>query len=159
MLRPTIEQNQLFGGLTGLLSGLLSAFAYMQVMALGKIGEPETRTVFYFALGSAVGGALGMTVQGLSPWDWAHALWLLPIGLLASLGQLCITRAYAHGATLVVASLQYTGIVFGALYSVALFGDRISPSGWSGMGLILASGIAATVLRARATPKAPAEDH
>jgi drug/metabolite transporter (DMT)-like permease len=159
MLRPTIEQNQLFAGLIGLMSGLTAAFAYMQVMALGKIGEPETRTVFYFAVGSAVAGAGGMMVEGLSPWNWLHALWLLPVGMLASLGQLCITRAYSHGATLVVASLQYSGIVFGAIYSVTLFGDRISLSGWAGMALIVASGIAATVLRARAAPNAPAEEH
>jgi drug/metabolite transporter (DMT)-like permease len=159
MLRPTIEQQQVFAGLVGLLSGLLSAFAYLQVMALGKIGEPEARTVFYFALGSAVAGAAGMLVAGVSPWEWRHAVWLLPIGVLASLGQWCMTRAYSHGATLVVANLQYSGIVFGALYSVALFGDRIPLAGWAGMALICASGIAATVLRARAAPDAPAEEH
>jgi drug/metabolite transporter (DMT)-like permease len=159
MLRPTIEQNQVFAGLIGLMSGLTAAFAYMQVMALGKLGEPETRTVFYFAVGSAVAGAAGMVVEGLSPWNWLHALWLLPVGLLASLGQLCMTRAYNHGATLVVASLQYSGIVFGAIYSVTLFGDRITLSGWAGMALIVASGVAATVLRARAAPNAPAEEH
>jgi len=159
MLRPTIEQNQVFAGLVGLMSGLGAAFAYMQVMALGKLGEPESRTVFYFAVGSAVAGAIGMTVSGVSPWDWQHALWLLPVGILASLGQLCMTRAYSHGATLVVASLQYFGIVFGAIYSVTLFGDAIPLSGWAGMALIVASGIAATVLRARAAPNAPAEEH
>jgi len=159
MLKPTIDQNQAFAGLVGLMSGVTSAFAYMQIMALGKIGEPETRTVFYFATGSAVAGAAGMVLTGISPWDWGHALWLLPIGLLASLGQLCITRAYSHGATLVVANLQYSGIVFGAIYGVTLFGDAIPLSGWAGMGLILASGIAATVLRERAAPHAPAEEH
>jgi S-adenosylmethionine uptake transporter len=159
MLRPTIEQNQVFAGLIGLLSGLTAAFAYMQVMALGKLGEPESRTVFYFAVGSAVAGAAGMVVEGVSTWNWLHALWLLPVGLLASLGQLCITRAYSHGATLVVASLQYSGIVFGAIYSITLFGDRIPLSGWAGMALIVASGVAATVLRARAAPDAPAEEH
>jgi S-adenosylmethionine uptake transporter len=159
MLRPTIDQNQAFPGLIGVLSGLTAAFAYMQVMALGKIGEPDTRTVFYFALGSAVAGALGMFIGGISDWDWMHALWLLPVGLLASLGQLCITRAYARGATLVVASLQYFGIAFGAIYSITLFGDRIAPLGWLGMALIVASGIAATVLRERAAPDAPAEEH
>jgi S-adenosylmethionine uptake transporter len=56
-------------------------------MALGKLGEPESRTVFYFALGSAVAGALGMLVTGVSPWDWGTRLWLLPMGLLASLGS------------------------------------------------------------------------
>ena len=159
MLRPTIDQDQLFAGLVGLLSGFASAFAYMQVMALGKLGEPETRTVFYFAVGSAVAGAAGMVVSGLSPWDWRHALWLLPIGVLASLGQLCMTRAYSRGATLVVASLQYFGIVFGAIYSVSLFGDRIPLSGWAGMGLIVASGVAATALRSHAAPDAPGEGH
>jgi S-adenosylmethionine uptake transporter len=159
MLRPTIEQNQIFAGVVGLLSGMTAAFAYMQVMALGKIGEPETRTVFYFATGSAVAGAVGMGITGISPWNNVHALWLIPMGVLASLGQLCMTRAYSHGATLVVANLQYSGIVFGAVYSVLLFGDYIAPAGWAGMGLIVASGIAATVLRARAVPNSPAEEH
>ena len=159
MLRPTMEQHQMFAGVVGLLSGLLSAFAYLQVMALGKIGEPEVRTVFYFAAGSAVAGAAGMLVTGLSPWNWEHAAWLLPMALLASLGQWCMTRAYSHGATLVVANLQYSGIVFGALYSLLLFGDRLPLAGWAGMALICAGGIAATVLRARAAPDAPAEEH
>jgi S-adenosylmethionine uptake transporter len=159
MLRPTIDQNQVFAGLMGLMSGLAAAFAYMQVMALGKLGEPETRTVFYFAVGSAVAGAVAMPFAGVSAWNWAHAAWLLPVGLLAALGQLCMTRAYSQGATLVVANLQYSGIVFGAFYSVLLFGDRIPLIGWAGMALIVASGIAATVLRARAAPQAPAEEH
>jgi len=158
MLRPTIEQNQVFAGLVGLLSGLGAAFAYMQVMALGRIGEPEARTVFYFGVGSAVAGGGGMLVIGASPWGW-YALWLLPMALLASLGQWAMTRAYSQGATLVVANLQYSGLVFGALYGVLLFGEIIPPIGWAGMALIIASGIAGTVLRARAAPHAPAEEH
>ena len=34
MLRPTLDQNQLFAGLVGLLSGMGAAMAYMQVTAL-----------------------------------------------------------------------------------------------------------------------------
>ena len=45
------------------------------------------------------------------------------------------------------------------LYSVLLFGDRIDGEGWAGMALIASSGIAATVLRQRSLPKAPAEEH
>jgi drug/metabolite transporter (DMT)-like permease len=59
----------------------------------------------------------------------------------------------------VVANLQYSGIVFAAIYSVVLFGDVIPLLGWLGMLLIVASGIAATVLRNRAAPDAPAEEH
>jgi len=159
MLRPTVEQNQIFAGLIGLMSGFAAAFAYMQVMALGRLGEPEARTVFYFAIGTTVAGLIGMGFAGVSEWDWHHAVWLLPVGIFASLGQLCMTRAYSKGATLVVANLQYSGIVFAALYSLLLFGDDIPLIGWAGMVLIVASGMSATLLRARAAPNAPAEEH
>lgn len=159
MLRPTLGDEQMFAGIVGLLSGMLSAFAYLQVMALGKLGEPESRIVFFFALASALGGGAGMLVEGVSDWQWPAALWLLPVGVLAALAQLCMTRAYSRGATLVVANLQYAGIVFGALYGVLLFGDRLPLAGWAGMALIVASGVAATALRARAAPDAPAEEH
>jgi S-adenosylmethionine uptake transporter len=55
--------------------------------------------------------------------------------------------------------LQYAGIVFAAFYSLVLFGDRITLLGWAGMALIVVSGIAATVLRTRALPDTPAEEH
>ena len=163
LLRPTMDQNQAFAGLIGLLSGLGAAFAYMQVMVLARMGEPEARTVFYFAAGTVIAGGLGMAVLGISPWDWQHALWLLPIGLLASLGQLCMTKAYSmstnHGGTLMAANLQYSGVIFSALYGLVLFGDQIPLLGWAGMALIILSAVAATVLRARAAPNAPAEEH
>lgn len=162
MLRPTLDQNQLFAGLIGLLSGIGAALAYMQVTALGRIGEPEGRTVFYFSVGSAVAGLAGILFTGLTPWSsvsWQAAAWLVPIGILASLGQWCMTRAYSRGSTLLVANLQYSGIVFAAFYSLLLFGDQIPLIGWAGMGVIVASGVAATVLRTRTLPDTPAEEH
>lgn len=163
LLRPAIAQNQAVAAMIGLLSGFGSAFAYMQVMAMARLGEPEARTVFYFAVGTLLAGLLGMLVLGVSTWRWAQALWLLPMGMMASLGQLAMTRAYsiaAHqGGTLMVANLQYSGVVFAALYGVVLFDDNIPLSGWAGMALIVVSAIAATVLRTRAAPNAPAEQH
>ncbi len=161
-LRPTMDQNQLFAGVIGLLSGMGAALAYMQVTVLGRIGEPEERTVFYFALGSAIAGGTGLLFTGFSPassWSSVGAWWLVPIGILASLGQWSMTRAYSKGSTLVVANMQYSGIVFAAIYSLVLFGDNISPLGWSGIAVILVSGMAATVLRSRALPNTPAEEH
>ena len=161
-LRPTIDQNQLFAGVIGLLSGMGAALAYMQVTVLGRIGEPEERTVFYFALGSAIAGGIGLLFSGLSPvasWSTAGAWWLIPIGILASLGQWCMTRAYSKGSTLVVATMQYSGIVFASVYSLALFGDKIPLLGWAGIFVIVLSGVGATILRSRALPNTPAEEH
>ena len=161
-LHPTLEHDQLFAGVVGLLSGMCSAMAYLQVTALGKVGEPEERTVFYFSVGTTLVGAVGTLATHVSRWsdlDPHDALWVIPIGILASLGQWCMTRAYRKGATLVVASMQYSGIVFAAIFSLTLFGDHISASGWLGIAVIVASGIAATILRTRALPGTPAEDH
>lgn len=159
ILRPTLEQNQLFAGVIGLLSGLLSAVAYLQVIALGRLGEPETRTVFYFSLGATVTGGMCLLFTGVHDWTWPEALWLLPIGILAALGQLCMTRAYTNGATLLVANLQYSGIVFSALFGLFLFDDDIATLGWLGIGLIIVCGIAATVLRDRAMPGSTGPEH
>ncbi len=162
MLRPTLAQNQSFAGLVGLISGMGAALAYLQVTALGKMGEPEGRTVFYFAVGTTLAGLVGVSWDGFTPLNtvrWQATAWLIPIGVLASLGQWCMTRAYSRGATLLVANLQYAGIVFAAFYSLLLFGDQIPLLGWAGMALIVASGLAATVLRTRTLPNTPAEDH
>lgn len=159
VLRPTLSAGQLLGGMVGLLSGMFAALAYLQVASLARTGEPDSRTVWYFSLGSVLAGGLGMLVLGGTAWSGWHTLWLLPIGLLALGGQLCMTRAYASGATLVVANLQYTGIVFASLYGVWIFGDRIDAFAVLGIGLIIVSGVVATALRARAIPKAPAEEH
>ncbi|MFM8863792.1 MAG: DMT family transporter [Limnohabitans sp.] len=160
ILRPTIEQNQLFAGVIGLLSGMGAAMAYMQVAALGRMGEPESRTVFYFSVGTTLTGlACGLLFTGFSAWQWPAVAWLLPIGLLAAGGQLCMTLAYSKGATLVVANLQYSGIVFSALYGLFLFGDQIPWMGWAGMALVIGCGIAATTLRNRTLGRAPAEEH
>jgi S-adenosylmethionine uptake transporter len=159
VLRPAFDQNQAWAGLIGLLSGMMAALAYLQVTALARAGESEIRVVFYFAVASALFGGIGVAWQGHAPWSWQHAVWLLPIGILASLGQWCMTKAYASGATLVVANLQYSGIVFGALASVIIFNDHLPLMAWLGMLVILASGVAATILRTRAVPNAPHEEH
>ncbi|WP_213086255.1 DMT family transporter [Roseateles sp. DAIF2] len=154
ILRPTIDQQQAWHGLAGLLSGMLSALAYLQVTSLGRAGEPEIRIVFYFSLGGVVAGAL--TTASTGGWHGHPSLLgialLLAVGLLATAAQLLMTRAYGTGKTLVNASLQYLGIVFSFIYGVALFKDAITWSALLGMALIIGAGLAATLLRARSTP-------
>jgi drug/metabolite transporter (DMT)-like permease len=61
-----------------------------------------------------------------------------------------MTRAYAKGRPLVNASLQYLGIAFSFIYGVLLFNDRITWLAMAGMGLIVAAGVRATLLRSAA---------
>lgn len=159
VLRPTLDQQQLWHGLAGLLSGMLSAMAYLQVTALGRAGEPEDRVVFYFSVGGVTAGVISTAALALSGNGQPHshtlkgALLLLAVGLLATTAQLLMTRAYARGTPLVNACLQYLGIVFSVVYGALLFRDPITPMALGGIALIIAAGLAASLLRSTVTPK------
>jgi hypothetical protein len=147
ILRPTIEQNQLWDGLVGLLSGMISATAYLQVTALGRVGEPDYRIVFYFSLGSmAAGIVLGIGVGWHAHTVIGLAL-LLAVGVLGTVAQTLMTRAYSIGRPLVNASLQYLGIAFSFILGVLLFDDHLTWLAVLGMLLIVAAGIGATRFR------------
>ncbi len=150
VLRPTLDPQQLWGGLVGLLSGVLSAVAYLGVTALGRAGEPSERVVLYFAATGVLAGVAlallsgplhGHTVQGV--------LLLAAIGALATGAQWLMTRAYTAGATLGIATLQYLGIAYAFVLGVWLFDDPVTAQALAGMALIIGAGVAATLLRAR----------
>jgi S-adenosylmethionine uptake transporter len=156
VLRPTLEQQQLWHGLMGLLSGLLSAMAYLQITALGRVGEPGERVVLYFALcGLLAGCGLMLATGGPHTHDLRGGLLLAAIGLLATTGQWMITRAWSIGSSLSNATLQYLGIVYSFIFGIVIFDDRPTWMGLAGMLLIIGAGIAATRLRQRA-PQADA---
>ncbi len=150
ILRPTIAQQQLWYGLMGLLSGIIAATAYLQVTALGRIGEPEYRIVFYFSIGGIGAGALSLPwTGGLHVHSVKGAALLIAVGVLATTGQFMMTRAYSTGRTLVNASLQYLGIAFSFGYGVLLFGEAVTPMALLGMALIVGAGLSATLLSRR----------
>ncbi|MDP2004902.1 MAG: DMT family transporter [Rubrivivax sp.] len=151
VLRPTLQQEQLWGGLLGLVSGLLSAVAYLQVSALGRAGEPSERVVFYFSLtGVLAGVGLALSTGGLHGHTARGLLLLLATGLLATVAQWLMTRAYATGATMGIAALQYLGIAYAFAFGVWLFDDPVTLQALAGMVLIVGAGVAATQLRSRA---------
>ena len=80
------------------------------------------------------------------------AVLLVAVGLLATVAQLMMTRAYSTGRALVNASLQYLGIAFSFGYGVLLFADRVTWMALGGMLLIVGAGLSATLLRSRAAP-------
>jgi S-adenosylmethionine uptake transporter len=157
LLRPAFQSDQWFSASVGLLSGFLSALAYLQVRHLGQLGEPEYRVVFYFSLTVLVAGlltAIAPSLIGAAPTVWhAHTpkglALLIGVGVTAAVAQIAMTRAYRLGKTLVTANLQYSGIVFSSLWGIVLWNDVFGWSGWTGIAIILVSGMAATVYNAR----------
>lgn len=153
LLRPSFEADLWLGGMAGLASGAGAGMAYYNVRQLGRLGEPEWRTVFYFSLLSALGGLpwvlTGDPFHSVSPYG---AALLLGVGGFGALAQLAMTRAYKRGKTLVSASLAYTTVIFSSLFGALIWSDRLPPSSWLAVGLIIASGVIAS-----AQSRAPVE--
>ena len=157
LLQPSYSSEQVVAAAAGLVSGVLSAVAYWYVRTLGRLGEPEWRTVFYFALAGTLIGFVGTVIHGFSPHDARGTALLAGVGITATLAQLAMTRAYAYGHTLVVANLQFVAVVAASLLGITVFGDHIPLIGWVGIAIIIVSGVMSTVLIARQRVTLPAE--
>jgi len=144
LLKPTLHADQLVGGLIGLGSGVLAGMAYFSVRELGARGEPEVRTVFYFSLVSSVGAGLWLLFSQMHAVDLRSGLLLLGVACFATVAQLAMTRAYTRGKTLMSAALAYSTVIFSSLFGMLIWGEIMEASSWLAIGLIVASGVAAT---------------
>ena len=152
LLQPSLNSEQLLGGLLGLGSGIIASVAYLNVRRLGELGEPEWRTVFYFSLMATLGGL---------PWALANATFhhidaegaglLLGVGSFGAAAQLCMTRAYKQGRTVVTATLAYSTVIFSSVFGIWIWGEQLPLISWLGIGVIIASGALTSAL-ARAAP-------
>lgn len=149
VLQPTLAREQWLEGLAGLCSGMLAAWAYLQVVSLGRQGEPEYRVVFYFSASSVIVGLIMVLLIEPHHLTWpadrsaATWGWLVSVGVFATAAQILMTRAYAVGKALSMASLQYLGIVHAFILGITVFGETLHWLSVLGAGLIIAAGIVA----------------
>lgn len=149
LLQPTLQRDQLFPGLLGLISGFLAGVAYLNVKQLGILREPAARVVFYFSLTACIGSGILMLFDQVHALNLTSLAILLGLGTTATLAQLAMTYAHRAGNTLVVSSLAYSTIVFASLFGLLIWHELLSLASWLGMAFIIASG----VLSLRLTPR------
>lgn len=147
LLQPGGADTPLLAGLSGLAGGAVSALAYLGIRRLAAAGEPDWRTVFYFALLGLVTGLPLLPWIGASLPPLADLPLLLAVGASALGAQLAMTAAYARGPTLVAATLSYSGVLFAALLEVVLWSQMPPLSGWVGMTAIVAAGVMTVLAR------------
>lgn len=119
--------------LIGLGSSILAATAFVTVRALGAT-EPATRVVFYFALISTVVSTVPLLWAGRAITPKEFGL-LAAVGILATLSQLCLTRAYALAPANRIGPVTYLAIVVAGIYAWALWGEV--PDGYAIAGTVL----------------------
>ena len=144
LLQPSFGSDQWLGGLIGLGSGMLAAMAYFSVRQLGRLGEMESRTVFYFSLVASVCSLLWLLFSEVRPVGIADGLLLVGTAIFATLAQLAMTRAYARGQTLMAATLAYSTVIFSSIFGMLIWEEQLTSLAWAAMLMIVFSGIAAT---------------
>ncbi|MGN5479890.1 hypothetical protein ACTMU2_32705 [Cupriavidus basilensis] len=77
-LQPSVGKDQLAGGLTGLISGMFTALAYVEVRQLGQLGEPASSTVSSSRLLRRRPGGLRPGLDAVFRTHRAHPAWRGP---------------------------------------------------------------------------------
>lgn len=149
LLKPSIHHDELLAGGLGLLSGLLAGLVYVHVTQLGRAGEHDWRTVFYFSLVCTIGGGAWMLIHHFNPITWQDAPILIGLGLCATIAQLAMTRAYRTGNPLVVGSLAYSTVVLASLFGILIWNELLSADRWLAIAIIISSGVMSVVANAR----------
>jgi len=144
ILDPHGEWQSWFAGLIGLISGIGAALAYIHVIQLSKLNEPDWRTVFYFTLVSTIGSGLWISFTDYQRLIWDDVWILIPLGLSATIAQIAMTRAYRLGNSLVIGTLSYLTIVFSGVISLLYFNETMRIEDVLGAILIIASGAIAS---------------
>ena len=144
ILDPRGDWQSWFAGLIGLISGIGAALAYIHVIQLSKLNEPDWRTVFYFTLVSTLGSGLWISFTDYQKLIWDDVWILIPLGLSATIAQIAMTRAYRLGNSLVIAALSYLTIVFSGIISLLYFNETMRMEDVLGAILIIVSGAIAS---------------
>ncbi|MGE5640370.1 MAG: Coq4 family protein [Clostridia bacterium] len=150
VLEPSLTAGSARGVMLALASGLTGAIAYLLLSRLGRSGEPNRVTAFWFSLIVCVLAGLATLRDGFSVDSWRQAGVLVAMGLLAAFAQLAVFKAYALSTPLVPATLSYSAVVFSSLAGALWWGESLGPWSALGIALIVASGVLVS-----ASPEAP----
>lgn len=138
ILRPGTEEFTPIA-LIGLVSAALASTAKVTIRRMGST-ESSVRIVFYF-------GTISTLLSSI-PLFWSPYLptleqlpWIALMGLVATCGQLALTRAYRIANPGQIGPYVYSSVVYGAILGWVFWGETLLLTTIIGSGLIIAAGI------------------
>ena len=126
------------GALVALVSGVLSAFAYLAVRGLRTSASPDG-VVFWFALFCTV-VTLPFAAAELPQLALLEALAIVGVGICAGVGQTGMTRAYQAVRAAYIGAFSYATVLIGGIYGWLLFQQSLVWGDAIGAALIVGSG-------------------
>lgn len=129
--------------LVGIAASLLAACAFISIREMSG-SEPSFRIVFYYALFSTLISAapLGWAWQ---PLDAGQLMLLLTAGLMASVAQLMMSKAYTLAPPGLIGPVAYSAIIFSGIIAWVLWNETPGVSSWTGAALIFAASFLSVV--------------
>lgn len=123
----------------GLAGGFFAGTAYTFVRLLGKKGERGPVIVMFFSAFSCL-AFLPSLLFHYHPMTAAQILSLLGAGISASLGQLCVTKAYSLAPAKEISVFDYSQVLFAAIWGFLFLGEI--PDMFSRIGYVIIIGTA-----------------
>lgn len=128
--------------LVGLLSAVLVAVTKTTIRYMSDT-EPAVRIVFYFSLLTAILSAIPL------PFYWQplnSEVWLafIAMGVLAAIGQLAMTRAYAIAPASDIGMWTYSSVVFAGLFGYLFWQEPVTLAWLGGVLVIFYAGYITT---------------
>lgn len=138
ILRPDNSAFTLIA-LVALLGAFFAALAKVTIRRMSTTESSQT-IVFYFGVIATLVSAPAAILSWQSPTLQAW-LWIIAMSLVATLGQLALTRAYRTAPTGKIGVYVYSAVLYGALMGWLLWDEIPLWTTWLGAGLIVGAGM------------------
>lgn len=140
VVKPTLASTTMFPYLIGILGGVSAGAAYTYVRKLNSMGVTPAFIIAFFSAFSTI-ISLPQLIFNYAPMSEQQILFLLAVGLMATVGQFGVTFAYKFAPASEISVFDYTNIVFTGLWGFIFLKqvpDRYSLLGYA---MIMLSGI------------------
>lgn len=140
-----IEVNALYA----LISGILSALAYLSIRQLRTTASSES-VVFWFAVFCVI-VSLPLSANELTSLSIYEIQVLIGVGVTAGIGQIGMTRAYHAAKAAYIGAFSYSTVVMSWIYGLLIFDETLSFWDMIGTLLIVSSGIVLAITSPKET--------
>ncbi len=138
IISPSFEVIEI-NALYALISGILSAIAYLSIRQLRSTATSES-VVFWFAIFCVI-FSLPFSVKELLTISTYEIQVLIGVGVTAGIGQIGMTKAYHAAKAAYIGAFSYSTVVVSWIYGFFIFNEILSIWDMVGTLLIVGSGI------------------
>lgn len=136
------------GHIVGVGGAIMAGAAYTCLRKLGLRGVKGEFIIFFFSVFSCI-YLLPAMIFNFRPMTLQQVIYLVLVGVSATIGQFGITFAYKFAAAKNIAVFEYSQIVFASLLGFFLFSEVPTLSNFIGYGIIILVGMFMTLKGAK----------